>query len=135
MITQLIILLREEEKFISELLMLLKIQNEMIKKRDVYGLEDIISKLKENSKEIARKEITRKELIKNESLKVIVSNSDNRELKEVYEKIHITINKTIVQKESNDMLLKQGIIFTSKMLNLMKPDNGIKKYNSCGKYT
>jgi flagellar biosynthesis/type III secretory pathway chaperone len=62
----------------------------------------------------------------------IVNSSDNKELKEVYRDIGITMEKTTQQKDTNDILLKQQIMFTNKMLNIMNPSREIKTYNSYG---
>ena len=36
------------------------------------------------------------------------------------------------KKDTNDILLKQQLIFTNKMLNILNPNNELKTYNSYG---
>ena len=50
----------------------------------------------------------------------------------LYEKVKEVLNEIILQKETNSLLLKQELVFTNKMLNVINPDREIKTYNSFG---
>jgi flagellar biosynthesis/type III secretory pathway chaperone len=68
----------------------------------------------------------------NNSITEVVNNSDNEDLKKYYNDIKTTLNSVLSRKETNDMLLKQQLIFTNKMLEIVNPRREIKTYNSYG---
>ena len=124
--------MREQEKHLKQLYELLDIQKDFIINKDVFGLEGIVDKINECSKKIAREEVARRNLLNNKSLKEVVLNSNNDELKTAYIKISDTVRDVVNKKDTNELLLKQQLIFTNKMLNIMNPDKEIKTYNSYG---
>lgn len=132
MVNKLMELMKEQETHLSQLLVLLQVQKEMIMKKDAFGLEGLVDKLNDCSKKIAKKEVDRRRLLGDNSLINIVSTSNNSELKNIYKKIRVTLNNVIEQKDTNNILLKQELIFTNKMLNVINPDREIKTYNSLG---
>lgn len=132
MINQLIKLMQSQEEDLRELLDLLETQYKMIMGKDVFGLEGLVDKINECGKRIAKEEVQRRNLTGEEPLRDIVNSSDDEVLKEIYNKIQTTLNATTLQKETNDMLLKQEIIFNNKMIALMNPNREIKTYNSYG---
>lgn len=132
MIEKLIVLMRKQEKHLNQLYELLDIQKDFIINKDVFGLEGIVDKINECSKKIAREEVARRNLLNNGSLKEVVFNSNNDELKIIYIKISDTVRDVVNKKDTNELLLKQQLIFTNKMLNIMNPDKEIKTYNSYG---
>ncbi|MEW9923915.1 flagellar export chaperone FlgN [Clostridium butyricum] len=125
-------LMRNQEVKLEELLILLKVQQDMIMKKDTFGLEGLVDKLNECSKIIAKEEVARRKFLGEYSLVDIINKCNNEELKHVYEKLRNTLNEIILQKETNSLLLKQELIFTNKMLNVINPDREIKTYNSFG---
>lgn len=132
MVNDLIGLMKEQKAHLDQLLILLQVQKEMIMKKDAFGLEGLVNKLNECSKIIAKEEVARRKFLGEYSLVDIISKCNNEELKHVYEKLRDTLNEIIVQKETNSVLLKQELIFTNKMLNVINPDREIKTYNSFG---
>lgn len=132
MIDKLINLLKLQEQKLKELLKLLEKQYDLIMKEKVFELEAIVDELKVNGKEIAKLEVDRKKLIGNIEIKEYIKNSNSMELKESYEKIKQTLSKAVEQKEINELLLKQRLLFTNKMLALINPNRQIKTYNSYG---
>lgn len=132
MVNKLMGLMKEQETHLSQLLVLLQVQKEMIMKKDAFGLEGLVDKISECSKIIAKKEVDRRRLLGDNSLTNIVNTSNNSELKNIYEQIRVTLNNVIEQKDTNNILLKQELIFTNKMLNVINPDREIKTYNSLG---
>ena len=132
MIEKLIKLMKEQEKHLVQLAELLDIQKNFIINKDVVGLEGIVDKINECSKKIAREEVARRNLLNNKSLKEVILNSDNEELKTTYMKISDTVRNVSDRKDTNELLLKQQLVFTNKMLNIMNPDKEIKTYNSYG---
>lgn len=132
MTEELIKLIKAQSEELKELLMLLETQYKMIMEKDVFGLEGIVDKLNECSKKIAQYEMNRRKILGNESISELVNKSDNKELKDNYISIQEILNKVMLQKDTNDLLLKQQIMFNNKMLNIMNPNREIKTYNSYG---
>ncbi|OOP75153.1 flagellar export chaperone FlgN [Clostridium beijerinckii] len=132
MINELIKLIQSQEEELQRLLELLETQYKMIMSKDVFGLEGLVDKINESGKKIAKQEIERRNLTGEKNIKDIIYNSNNDKLKELYGKIQTTLNNTIMKKETNDMLLKQQIVFNNKMLEIINPRREIKTYNSYG---
>lgn len=124
--------IKRQNKELKELYILLETQHEMIMNKDIFGLEAHIEKLNECSKAIAKDELERRNLIGKEDIKTIINESDNDELKEVFNEIKTTLQNVGFKKETNDLLLKQQMSFNSKILNLINPNKEIKTYNSYG---
>ena len=132
MINELIKLIQSQEEDLKKLLELLETQYKMIMSKDVFGLEGLVDKINECGKRIAQEEVKRRKLIGEEDITEIVNKSDNEGLKNTYNNIKLTLNEVIFKKETNDILLKQQIIFNNKMLEIMNPRREIKTYNSYG---
>jgi len=132
MINELIKLIQSQEEELQGLLELLETQYKMIMSKDVFGLEGLVDKINECGKKIAKQEIERRNILGDNGIVEVVNNSNNDELRENYNKIKRTLNSVISQKETNDMLLKQQIIFNNKMLEIINPRREIKTYNSYG---
>ena len=132
MINELIKLMQDQEKDLSELLELLETQYKMIMSKDAFGLEGLVDKINECGKRIAKEEVERRKITGEESIKEIVYNSESEKLKQVFGKLQTTLNNVISRKETNDMLLKQQIVFNNKMLQILNPSRENKVYNSYG---
>lgn len=132
MINELIKLIQSQEEELKKLQELLETQYEMIMGKDVFGLEGLVDKINECGKKIAKQEIERRNILGDSSITEVVNNLDNEELKKSYAKIRDTLNKVTSQKETNDILLKQQIIFNNKMLEIINPRREIRTYNSYG---
>lgn len=132
MTEELIILIKSQSEELEELLKLLETQYKMIMEKDVFGLEGLVDKLNECSKRIAQSEMNRRKLLGNESISELVKNSNNIQLKDNYSNIQDVLNKVMLQKDTNDLLLKQQIMFNNKMINIINPNREIKTYNSYG---
>lgn len=132
MINELKKLLKEQQTHLKNLLVLLEVQCKMIMAKDVFGLECIVEKVENESKYIANIEVSRRKLIGNESLVKFIHESNDSELENLYNKLLSTLQETIQKKDTNELLIKQQLTFTNKMLNIMNPDRQIKTYNSYG---
>lgn len=132
MVEKLIELMKSQEKHLIQLSELLEIQKNFIIKKDVFGLEGVVDKLNDCSKKIAREEVARRSILNNKSLKEIVFSSNNEELKKTYNRVSDILINVKNKKDTNDILLKQQLIFTNKMLNILNPNNELKTYNSYG---
>lgn len=132
MINELIKLMKDQEKDLTELFGLLETQYKMIMSKDVFGLEGLVDKINECGKRIAQEEVKRRRLTEDIGIKDIVVKTNDNELNQIYEKIQNTLNKVVFQKDTNELFLKKQIIFNNKMINLMNPNREIKMYNSYG---
>lgn len=132
MMNELIRLMQNQDADLKELLKLLETQYKMIMDKDIFGLEGLVDKINECGKRIAQEEVQRRKVTENISIKEIVNESNDEGLKKLYAEIQNTLNSVILKKETNDVLLKQQIIFNNKMIQLMNPSRQIKTYNSYG---
>lgn len=132
MVNELIKLIIDQEKDLKTLSELLEIQHDMIMEKNLFGLEGLVDKLNECSKRIAKEEVERRKILGENNILEVINNSNNNELKDVHKKIRNTLTYVLSQKETNDLLLKQHILFNTKMLNIMSPNRMIKTYNSYG---
>ncbi|EOR20133.1 hypothetical protein A500_18472 [Clostridium sartagoforme AAU1] len=132
MINSLIAVIKEEEKELNELLILLDKQYKLIINKDVFGMESVVEEIKLKNKAVAESEVNRRKVLGKESIKDIVLSSKNEELENSYRRIQKLLNQMILQKDTNDLLIKQQLSFTNKLLNLINPKRDIPIYNSYG---
>lgn len=132
MMKELIKLMKNQDQELRKLLELLETQYNMIMSKDVFGLEGLVDKIYDCGKKIAKDEVERRNVTENKSIKEIVMESNDDELKKLYSEIQENLNQVIAKKETNELLLKQQLVFNNKMLQLLNPNREIKTYNSYG---
>ncbi|WP_291647811.1 flagellar export chaperone FlgN [Clostridium sp.] len=132
MINNLKDVLNDEEKELKELLVLLDEQYKLIIAKDIFKMEAIVEDIKQKNKEVAEIEVRRRRLLGNQSIKEVILNSKDEELENGYRRIQNLLNEMILQKDTNDLLIKQQLSFTNKLLNLINPKRDIPTYNSYG---
>lgn len=134
MITDLKVVIYEEKNILSKMLNLLDEQYKYILEKDVKRLNDIVKDLEDVSRELASVEIKRRALVgENNSMKLIVEKSDDEHFREAYKDIVSTIKMVELQKETNDILIRQELFFTKKMISFIKPNNKTANtYNAYG---
>lgn len=132
MIVELTNVIREQRSALDELLEKLDEQYKLIMKKDIFGLEGIVEEIQLCNKKIAELEVARRKITGNNSIRVIVEESGSDELDKEYREIQKTLHMMSIQKETNDILIKQGLSYTNRMLALINPkrENGV--YNSYG---
>ena len=131
---QIKVIIYEEKNILKELLSLLDEQYDSIINKDIIQMDKIAGKLDETSKELAKIEIQRRNIMGSEaSIKNIVNDCDDENIKSAYEEIVSTLKMVQLQKEANDTLIKQKLFFTKKMINFIKPSKDIGVYNAYGK--
>lgn len=127
------VIIYEQRKLFREVLNLLDEQYNLILGKDVKLLEKVAKKLENASRNVAKLEIQRRNIVgSNFSMVSLIEESDDKNIKEAYEEIKQTIKMIEIQKESNDVILKQKLFFNKKMLNVLKPSQGIGTYNYSG---
>ncbi|WP_434304840.1 flagellar protein FlgN [Clostridium botulinum] len=125
--------LKEEIKVLKELLSLLDDQHEFISFKKTFELDKIAIDIEEKCKELAKKEMARRNLIGDTSMKEFIANTKDEELKSVYKEATNLLEEIKLQKDSNDMLIKQVISLTTNMLNILNPDRTPKTYGPYGR--
>lgn len=131
--SQLKVIIFEEKNIIKNLLTLLDEQYNLIIDKDVIKMDKIAKELDEVAKKLARIEIKRRNIMGSESsMKEVVEASNNEKIKQAYEEIQATLKMIEIQKEANEILIKQRLFFTKKMINCLKPNKGIGTYNAYG---
>lgn len=123
----------EEKKVLQELLESLDEQYKAVLESDVLKLEKLTTDIEKLGKSIATIEIKRRNIIKEDDFKLLVEESGDTHIKDVYEEIKILLKNLELQKNTNDTLIKQKLFFVNKMINTIKPSKSIGTYNSYGK--
>jgi flagellar biosynthesis/type III secretory pathway chaperone len=118
---------------INKLLLALEKQHSCLVKSDAITLEGCVKEIEECNRAIAAIEVKRRELTKGRAMSEIVDEIGDRELEDNYRSIRRLLEETKVQKEANDLLIKQGLGFTNKVLGILNPSRTPKTYNSYGK--
>ncbi|EHN13917.1 flagellar protein FlgN [Clostridium sporogenes] len=125
--------LKEEIKVLKELLSLLDDQHEFISFKKTFELDKIAIDIEEKCKELAQKEMARRKLIGDTSMKEFIDNAKDEELKSAYKEATNLLEEIKLQKDSNDMLIKQVISLTTNMLSILNPDRTPKTYGPYGR--
>lgn len=133
MINNLIEILYKEQSALVELLKLLDKQHKSLIDKDVFALEGIVDEIRLANKAIAESEVERRKLTGNKSMKDLVLNSDNNELDTAYRNIKKILHSITVQKDTNELLIKQGLSYTNRLLTIINPRREVKTYNSYGR--
>jgi len=132
-LTELKNVLVDELKALKDLLNCLEKQQEFIVANDAFKLDGIVSDIQEKTSIVAKFETVRRRLLNNQDIKKVVDESEDDEIKKIYEEITLITKKLVFQKETNDMLIKQSLIFVNKMLSYLSPNKEAKSYNAYGK--
>lgn len=122
-----------ESEALKSLLSLLEKQYKLLVDNNLFELDSITNEIKLVNKQVAEAEVQRRKLSEGKSMKEIISSSNDAELEKKYREIKNILFNLNIQKESNDVLIKQGIGFSTSMLKILNPDRRIKTYNSTGK--
>lgn len=121
-----------EKESLQNLLSLLEEQYMLIMKKQLFELEDIVGKIKLCNKDIAEHEVSRRKIVGQKSMKDIVENSNNPHLNSEYKDIKKLIEVVRMQKDTNELLIRQQMGFNAQILNIINPRREIKTYNSYG---
>lgn len=133
MVEELKDIIRSEELALSKLLSLLEEQYKHIMEKNVFELDGMVDKIKSCNKEIAEEEVRRRRLVGTNSMKELVNSyNDDDDLDTAYRDIKKIIEAVTVQKETNELLIKQQMSFNAQILNIINPRREIKTYNSYG---
>lgn len=123
----------KEYRALKELLESLDRQHELYLKNDIFQLEDIVKIIESNNRVIAELEVERRKITGANSMNEIVTAFKDEELENNYRNIKKLLQEIKVQKESNELLFRQGLVFTNRILNIFSPKKNLKTYNSLGR--
>lgn len=123
----------QETEAVRNLLLELEEQHRCIIVNDIFGMEACVNKIKEANKNIAFMEVERRGLTKNKAMGIIIEEAHNLELEKNYNIIKMLLEEVILQKDTNELLIRQGLRFTNKMLNVLNPSKETMTYNAYGK--
>lgn len=123
----------KEYNALKELLESLDKQHELYLKNDIFQLEDIVKTMESNNRAIAGLEVERRKITGANSMNALIKSFKDEEMENNYRNIKKLLEEIKVQKESNELLFRQGLVFTSKVLNIFSPNKNLKTYNSLGR--
>ncbi len=123
-----------EHDALENLLNLLEEQHRYIASDSLLEMEECVKKIQSASKNIAEIEMERRSLLGDTSMKTVVDKSGDSQISELYKDIRRQLEALTMQKETNDLILKQKLSFTNQLLNTLKPNSKrANVYNSYGK--
>lgn len=123
----------QEIEAVATLLSELEEQHRCIIVNDIFGMENCVEKIKKANKNIATIEVERRKITENRAMTELVSELRDVELENNYYKIKQTLQEVVLQKDTNELLIKQGLSFTNRILNVLNPVRETKTYNAYGK--
>lgn len=126
------IILREQEA-LKKLLQLLEKQHELILKNDIFGLEAIVEEIQNCNKEVAQIEVERRAIVKGNSMAALVESFNDDDLDKNFRNVKMLLSELELQKDTNELLIRQGLSFSTRILNIINPNKNVKTYNSYGK--
>ncbi|NMA85626.1 MAG: flagellar protein FlgN [Epulopiscium sp.] len=126
------IMLKETDA-LKKLLSLLEEQYKLLLGNKIFELEGIVSKIQEVNKEIAEIEVERRKVTAGKAMSDLIRESKNIDLESSYRNIKKLVSELQLQKDTNDALIRQGLGFSTRMLNIITPDRNTQTYNAYGK--
>jgi flagellar biosynthesis/type III secretory pathway chaperone len=123
----------KEHSALKNLLLLLEKQHELILKNDIFALEAIVEEIQNCNKEVAQIEVERRSLVKGNSMTALVESFNDEEIDNSFRSVKMLLSELQLQKDTNEMLIKQGLSFSTKILNIINPNKNVKTYNAYGK--
>jgi flagellar biosynthesis/type III secretory pathway chaperone len=129
-----LIILKETEA-VEDLLSALEQQHSAIIRNDIFKMEEVVSSIERCNRNVATFEFQRREITKGKPMSQIVNSLETSELEDNVRKIKKLLEATVVQKNNNELLIRQGLSYTNKILNILNPDRSAKTYNAYGRVT
>ncbi len=126
-------ILEDELDSVKELLSALEEQHSLLVFQDVFKLESITECIDQCSRNLARYEGKRRALVGQQSMSKLVENMDDKELTVVYDNLVRELNLLVVQKETNELLIRQSLSYTNSIMDMISPRKETLTYNGYGK--
>jgi flagellar biosynthesis/type III secretory pathway chaperone len=125
-------IINEEIIVLKKILDILDEQYKHIMEKNIFELDAIVDKMKLANKELAEKEVARRRFLGDKSMKEILRNSKYEQLDKSYREINILLQTVNLQKDTNELLIRQQMGFNNQILNILNPRREVKTYNSYG---
>lgn len=126
------ILVKEYES-LNKLLSVLDEQHSRIVKNDVFGMEAIVKEIEKENKAVAELEMERRKLTQGREISGIIQEFKDENLDRNYRNLKMLLQQLILQKDNNELLIRQRLSFTTQMLSILSPDRSAKTYNAYGR--
>jgi hypothetical protein len=127
-------IIKEESSSIETLLKALEDQHEALLKSDPMALESCVAIIDKCNKELAASEMKRRGLTQGRAMSEVIDEIGDEEIDSEYRKIKRLLEEVKLQKDTNELLIKQGLGFTSRILTILNPaSKNPKTYNGYGK--
>lgn len=133
MMQKLNVVIVQETEVVKVLLLELEEQHRCIVSSDIFGMEDCVGKIKEANKNIAHMEVERRKLTQSRTMGSIIEEFKDAEFESNYNKIKNLLQEVVFQKDTNELLIRQGLSFTNRILNVLNPVREQATYNASGK--
>ncbi|KGM93158.1 flagellar protein FlgN [Clostridium botulinum] len=134
---QLLEVMKEQKVALNRLLNILEEQYKYIIKNDVFGMESVVEKIQEENQNVANLELKRRNLtsglLENRTLGSLVHELENNDLLDTFRAVRNILEEIRLQKDTNELLIKQGISLNNRILAFLNPDRQAKTYNGYGK--
>lgn len=131
--SELKVIIFEQKKILQNLLKLLDEQYNLVLNKDVIALGKIAEDIEEEGKKLATIEIKRRNIASEEEFNNFIKNTDDEHITDVYNEMKELLTNLQKQKDINNTLIKQRLLFTNKMINVIKPSKSVNTYNAYGK--
>lgn len=131
--SELKVIIFEQKKILQNLLKLLDEQYNLVLNKDVIALGKIAEDIEEEGKKLATIEIKRRNIASEEEFNNFIKNTDDEHITNVYNEMKELLTNLQKQKDINNILIKQRLFFTNKMINVIKPSKSVNTYNAYGK--
>lgn len=128
------VIMKSEYEDLSNLLYLMDKQYALIMKKDIFGLDKIIEEIQWCNKKVAETEVARRKLSQGKAMKDIINVSSDEELDNLYRNIVKILEEITLQKDTNELLIKQSLSYTNRMLSYINPNRNTVTYDSYGKF-
>ncbi len=133
MINNLIVIIQKEKDALNALLKLLERQYKNILNKEIFALDAIVDEIKLANRAVAQQEVVRRKILNGKKIQDIINESGNKDLDRAYREIKIILKSVEQQNETNELLIKQQLIFTNRMLSIINPKREMGTYNSYGR--
>lgn len=127
------IILVNELQAMEGLLKQLEKQHSCLIESDAVTLENCVKEIDIYNRKIAEWEVKRREITQGRSMREVIYEAKEEALEHNYRKLRRIIEETKLQKDTNELLIKQGLSFANRILNILNPSRSPKTYNSFGK--
>ena len=127
------IILINELQAMEGLLKALEKQHSCLIESDAVTLENCVKEIDTYNRKIAEWEVKRREITQGGAMREVIYEAKDDTLEDNYRKLRRIIEETKLQKDTNELLIKQGLGFANRILNILNPSRSPKTYNSFGK--